>query len=404
MHKIIRFSIRFILVINLIACSSSVQPVSSDKATIDYRSQISNLLRDLPPPKKPIIVGVYKFRDQTGQYKSSDVLTQYSTAVSQGGTSMLIRALMEAGNGRWFTVLERENLTDLMSERKIISQTSDTNNLPPLLYAPVLLEGGIIAYETNLLTGGVGARYFGIGGSSEFRRDTVTTMLRAISVSNGEVLSNVDSRKTIFSMQMDSGLYRYVSYQRLLELEAGISSNEPPQMAVLESIEMCVYALIVEGLIKDYWRLADPDQKSRLISKYLNKTDAVNDGVASLAIGDEQKNNVINRNQEGQNNSSPSGVAMQKVDKVALKNVSEVLKKPEKKPVFIKDKLQAGLSIKAPVKSKAASLQKVGTLLRVASPVKVKAPVKSKAARLHRVGSLKFEQIVRLDPLWFLQF
>ena len=122
---------------------------------------------------------------------------------------MLMRALMEAGNGKWFTVLEREGLTDLLNERKIINQTREAYvsekeraehkifNLPPMLYAPVILEGGVIAYETNLLTGGVGAKYFGVGGSTEFRRDTVTTMLRAVSVSNGEILNHVDSRKTI---------------------------------------------------------------------------------------------------------------------------------------------------------------------------------------------------------------
>ena len=49
------------------------------------------------------------------------------------------------------------------------------------------MDGGVIAYETNLLTGGLGARYLGIGGSTEFRRDTVTIYLRAISVKNGEI-------------------------------------------------------------------------------------------------------------------------------------------------------------------------------------------------------------------------
>ena len=271
-----------ILVINLSSCSSSIQPISSSKATTNYHSQISGLLRSLPTPKKPIIVAIYKFKDLTGQYKSNDTITQYSTAVTQGSTSMLIRALLEAGNGKWFKVLEREGLTDLLNERKIINQTRDAYlptdpnksadkkpNLPPMLYAPVLLEGGIVAYETNLLTGGVGARYFGIGGSTEFRRDTVTSMLRAVSVQNGEVLTHIDSRKTILSMQLDSGLYRYVSYQRLLELEAGITSNEPPQMAVLESIEACVYGMIVEGLIHNLWSLEDAKLTQGLIDDYL---------------------------------------------------------------------------------------------------------------------------------------
>jgi curli production assembly/transport component CsgG len=273
-----------LVALTITSCSSLFQPVNSGKATTDYRSGISDLLRSLPPPEQPIVVAVYKFRDQTGQYKGSETMTQYSTAVTQGGTSMLIRALMEAGNGKWFTVLEREGLTDLMNERKIINQTREMYaeknkensrpSLPPLLYAPILLEGGIIAYETNLLTGGVGARYFGLGGSTEFRRDTVTSMLRAVSVKDGSILNHVDARKTIFSMQLDSGLFRFVSFKKLLEIEAGVTSNEPPQMAVMETIEACVYALIMEGLINKLWDFKDQTQVKSLIEDYLKQRES----------------------------------------------------------------------------------------------------------------------------------
>jgi curli production assembly/transport component CsgG len=269
----------------LISCSSAFKPISSDKASTDYHSGISDLLRSLPPPPQPIIVAVYKFRDQTGQYKGSDTLMQYSTAVTQGATSMLTRALMEAGNGKWFTVVEREGLTDLMNERKIIQQTremyaSDKKNelpipnLPPLLYAPILLEGGIISYESNLLTGGMGGYYLGIGGSGEFRRDTVTSMLRAVSVKNGGILTQVDAKKTILSLELDSGLFRYIAFKRLLQIESGISSNEPPQMAVMESIEACVYAMIVEGFISNTWSLKNKKLVKPLVEEYLKQRDS----------------------------------------------------------------------------------------------------------------------------------
>jgi curli production assembly/transport component CsgG len=287
MIKLLRRLLCWILVaLTLTSCSSAFQPISSGKATTDYRSGISDLLRSLPPPAEPIVVAIYKFRDQTGQYKGSDAQVQYSTAVTQGGTSMLIRALTEAGNGKWFTVLEREGLTDLMNERKIIHQTremyaSDQSkaeahgpSLPPLLYAPILLEGGIVAYETNLLTGGIGAHYFGLGGSTEFRRDTVTSMLRAVSVKNGSVLNHVDARKTVFSMQLDSGMFRFVSFKKLLEIEAGVTSNEPPQMAVMESIEACVYAMIMEGLVNKLWTIKDQSRVKSLIDDYLKQRDS----------------------------------------------------------------------------------------------------------------------------------
>jgi curli production assembly/transport component CsgG len=45
----------------------------------------------LPKPKEPIVVGLYKFRDQTGQ--SLRKWSNFSTAVTQGATSILIKAL-----------------------------------------------------------------------------------------------------------------------------------------------------------------------------------------------------------------------------------------------------------------------------------------------------------------------
>jgi curli production assembly/transport component CsgG len=260
-----------------------MQPLLSEQVKIDYHSKISDLLRELPPPSEPIIVAIYKFRDQTGQYKPSETTMQYSTAVTQGATSMLIRALVEAGNGKWFTVLEREGLTDLMNERKIIQQTRDMYDqkvkvdmpsLSPLLYAPILLEGGVISYESNLITGGMGGYYFGIGSNVQFRRDTVTSMLRAVSVKNGSILNHVDARKTILSLELDSGLFKYVSYQHLLEIETGITTNEPPQMAVMETIEACVYSLIMQGLIDKIWRLKDNEKAAPLIDSFLNQLDS----------------------------------------------------------------------------------------------------------------------------------
>ena len=52
---------------------------------------------------------------------------------------MLIKALQDAGRGKWFTVVEREGLSDLLNERKIIRQTrkeyggARIERLPPLL-------------------------------------------------------------------------------------------------------------------------------------------------------------------------------------------------------------------------------------------------------------------------------
>jgi len=264
-------------------CSTMIQPVKSDPAQVGYKSGVHDDLISLPEPNVKIVVGVYKFRDQTGQYKSGTPIITYSTAVTQGATSMLIKALEDAGRGRWFSTLERESLPNLLNERKIIRQTrkqylSDDAKkkiapLPPLLYAPIMLAGGVISYETNLLTGGLGARYFGAGGSTKFRRDTVTIYLRAVSVKNGQIIKSILTNKTILSMKVDAGLFRFVSFKRLLEVEMGLSSNEPPQMAVLESIEKAVYSMIVEGVIDGLWSFKNPKQGVSVIKRYLEEKD-----------------------------------------------------------------------------------------------------------------------------------
>jgi curli production assembly/transport component CsgG len=107
------------------------------------------------------------------------------------------------------------------------------------------------------LTGGVGARYFGTGGSAEYRQDRVTVYLRAISTNSGKILKTVYTSRTILSQAVDVGLFRFVSFQRLLEAETGFSYNEPSEIAVTEAIEKAVYSLILEGLAESLW-LADP--------------------------------------------------------------------------------------------------------------------------------------------------
>lgn len=225
-------------------------------------------------------MSVYKFRDQTGQYKYHPTATTFSTAITQGATSMLIKALEDSG---WFIPVEREGLPDLLTERKIVRATRnqyDKNNelpgLPPLMYAGLLLEGGIIAYETNIVTGGFGARYFGIGGSVEYRRDSITIYLRAVSIKNGKVLKSVMVRKVILSREIDLGVYRFIRFKRLLEAETGLSYNEPTQMCVLEAIEKAVFSLIVEGIIDGFWQLENKENiNSPIIKKYLKERESI---------------------------------------------------------------------------------------------------------------------------------
>jgi curli production assembly/transport component CsgG len=245
---------------------------------------INKSLRILPPAKNRVAVAVYEYNDQTGQFKTGENFQTLSRAVTQGGNAILVKALQDAGNRQWFTVIERQQLNNLLKERQIIKEMRRTylgenginpQALPPLLFAGVLLEGGIIGFDTNTLTGGAGARYLGIGGDVKYRQDTVTVYLRAVSTKTGEVLLNVTTHKTIASYGIRADAFKFVVIDELLEAEAGITKNEPDQLAVQQAIEKAVYALIMEGSEIGLWGFADPAAQAALLRDYrAEKVDA----------------------------------------------------------------------------------------------------------------------------------
>ena len=252
------------------------QPMFQEPSRTGEFSKSTKKLLDLPPAAEPLEVGVYNFSDQTGQYKAVETGSTFSTAISQGGTTMLIKALEDSG---WFIPLERENFNNLSTERNIIRNTKqeyiknlnpNEPPLPPLLYAGLLLEGGVISYDTNIITGGIGARYFGLGGSAKYRQDRITIYLRAVSTSNGEILKTVYVSKTILSQAIDASFFRFVKFQRLLEAETGVTQNEPVQLAMKDAIEKAVHDLIIEGIQKQFWSSqGGKEVNDQLVADYL---------------------------------------------------------------------------------------------------------------------------------------
>lgn len=248
-----------VLLAALSACTP-MQPLQTQRVQPGIQSQSNSSLKKLPPPEKKVVAAVYRFSDQTGQYKSAEQGASWSTAVTQGATSILIKSMSNSG---WFIPIERENVSNLMNERKIINSTraqnGDNNGLPPLLFAGVLLEGGIIGYDTNVITGGAGIRYLGMGGSGQFRKDQVTIYLRAVSTQTGRILNTVHTTKSIISQQLDGGVFRFVDENKLLEAEAGYSFNEPPVLAVTEAIDEALKTLVIEGVNDGTWSPQDPE-------------------------------------------------------------------------------------------------------------------------------------------------
>jgi curli production assembly/transport component CsgG len=261
-------------------------PTTTSLAYFPKKTQTQTLLNQLPAPQRQVAIAVYGFTDQTGQFKPSDVGQTLSRAVTQGASSMLVKALQDAGNRSWFTVVERERLDNLLRERQIIGemrkrylgeQEVDPNALPALLFAGVLLEGGIVGYDTNTVTGGAGAAFLGIGARTEYRQDTVTVYLRAVSVRTGEVLATVTASKTIASQAIGANAFKFVAFRELLEAEAGITSNEPDQVALQQAIEKAVYGLVLEGVELDLWRFEDMSAAQSLLAAYRAERDGLYD-------------------------------------------------------------------------------------------------------------------------------
>ena len=261
-------------------------PTTTSLAYFPKKTQTQNLLHQLPAPQRQVAIAVYGFTDQTGQFKPSEQGQTLSRAVTQGASAMLVKALQDAGNRSWFTVVERERLDNLLRERQIIGemrkrylgeQEIDPNALPALLFAGVLLEGGIVGYDTNTVTGGAGAAFLGIGARTEYRQDTVTVYLRAVSVRTGEVLANITASKTIASQALGASAFKFVAFRELLEAEAGITSNEPDQVALQQAIEKAVYGLVLEGVELDLWRFDDMSAAQQLLAAYRAERDGVYD-------------------------------------------------------------------------------------------------------------------------------
>ena len=261
---VVRLLSLFLLVTLLSSCAS-LQPIEPPK---NVSAPLVDELRNMRPPERKVPLAVYKFNDVTGQRKSNASLALLSSAVTQGGDIWLIQSLKKAGNGTWFQVIERMELENLLKERQIIRNTrklhegDKAEKIKPLLFAGVLLTGGIVGYDTNTSTGGVGVRYLGIGVSDEYRKDMVTVALRLISVQTGEVLLAVSSQKTILSTKLSATVFKFLDMgTKLLETEAGITDNESTTYAVRKAIEQAIIQIIKEGEQQKLWEFKKEETK-----------------------------------------------------------------------------------------------------------------------------------------------
>ena len=257
-----------ILLLGILSGCASTQQKPAIKGAEPFIEGTTTLekLREIPDldNQPQITIAVYEFTDQTGQRKPNPKFSQLSTAVTQGPDVWVISALKAVSNGDWFKVVERKGLANLVKERQLIRSTRElydgeteaNNQLKPLVFAGLIVEGGIVGYDSNIASGGVGARYFGIGLSEQYRTDQVTVSLRVVAVQTGEILLSVSATKTIASYSKGGDVLRFLDMStKALEFESGMATNEPVNYAIRTTIEHAVLQMIYEGVNKKLWKM-----------------------------------------------------------------------------------------------------------------------------------------------------
>ena len=293
--------------LGIILLSTLLVGCATNKASFDVKTQTvayKDLSSVKAPEGDPVIIAVYDFLDMTGQKKPGGNFASMSSAVTQGSYQLLIKALQDAGDGKWFRVVERSSLASLLQERKLIRTTRQLANgenaepLPALLFAGAYITGGIVGYDSDIKSGGIGARVLGIQANKQYREDIVTIILRLVNVQTGEVVITTTVEKTIVSTSTGSDVFKYFDADTMLvEIEAGYAKNEPVTFAVRKAIEKGVVDLIHLGAQKELWKFSvDEVVEVHQIKDYVDIGNNVHNGI-EIKDTLEQK---INKNKEEQ--------------------------------------------------------------------------------------------------------
>jgi hypothetical protein len=147
----------------------------------------------------------------------------------------------------------------------------DAKPLMPLMFAGIIMDGGIIGYDSGSESGGAAYRFLGIGPQTQYSKDTVTVSLRAVSVNTGKVLAAITVTKIVYSTADSVAVLKYIDNKNILggvfgnannvnsltgsvfEFESGLTINEPGTLAVKATVEAAVVELIKEGEKKGVW-------------------------------------------------------------------------------------------------------------------------------------------------------
>ena len=374
--KKILLSLSIIAMLGGCAVIQSTGLSETDPTVTTQRENVKKEFDTIPAPAagKPVSVAVYSFADKTGQRRPSATIASLSTAVTQGAESFLIKALADVGGGKWFEVVERVGIDNLTKERLIIRQMREAyegNNAKPLMpmqFAGIIIEGGIVGYDTSTTSGGAGMRIFGIGKQTQWSTDTVTISLRAVSVNTGKVIASVNVQKTILSTADSATALKFFDQgTQAFEAEAGLTINEPGTYAVKAATEMAVVELIKEGQRKGVWDYKQEPVVAIVVPKVLTPVaPVISSEVKKEAKVEEKKDVVVQPEAVPETKAEAPSPAPAEVKK-------EIAKKEESKaPIDLFGakmlKEDAYLYKEANEKSQRTWQLKKGTELTIASP------------------------------------
>jgi curli production assembly/transport component CsgG len=257
--------------IALAGCASNpvYNTVEQPSPIVGSLSSTSMALAQLPAPPRRLTVAVYDFPDLTGQRRPTQIgsVSELSTAVSQGSSSVVIEALRLTGGGTWFNVLDRTRDADQVRERTILAATSPNTPFAPLPPAEYILNGGVTAFERSVVANNTSAAFLGIGGNKSVVRNFVSVTLRLVRADTAEVIDSVTAYRSIDNnsegvasrsrlpggIYPDSLLSKYPSPSDYLEADLSRSRAEMVQIATREAIEAALYELIGNAARGGLW-------------------------------------------------------------------------------------------------------------------------------------------------------
>lgn len=254
----------------LSGCVGGIHPTLNQSYLLRNDAEVKtfanpSLFEDLPElDGQPIPIAVYSFTDRTGQRKPSSTQASFSTAVTQGADAYVVKTLQDVGSGLWFRPVERVGIDSLIKERQLVRQMREqvsgenAEPLQPLTVAGIILEGGIIDYNSNTKTGGNGARILGIGPYQQYAEDQVMISMRLVSVQSGEVLTSVTVEKNLLSTSEGVTAFRFFDMgTQAFEYDGQQTSNEAGNYAIRSAIEAGIVQLIRDGERKGLWRFKE---------------------------------------------------------------------------------------------------------------------------------------------------